>query len=127
MTVNERVRAIRLHKKWGTQELARRAGLSAAAISRLENGPRMPRVDTVQKIASAYDVSTSFLLGEVDTDIGLARALARESLRLFVRDARLPFEQQAVLERIASEDSAPQNREDWQKLQKNFALVGTFR
>lgn len=87
----------------------------------------MPRVDTVQKIAAAYDVSTSFLLGETDTDIGLPRALARESLRLFVRDARLPVEQRAVLERIASEDSAPQNREDWQKLQKNLALVGTFR
>ena len=90
MTVNETVRAIRLHKKWGTKELARRAGLSPAAISRLENGPRMPRVDTVQKIASAYDVSTSFLLGEEGTDIDLPRALARESLRLYARDARLP-------------------------------------
>jgi transcriptional regulator with XRE-family HTH domain len=126
VTVNERVRAIRLHKKWGTQELARRAGLSAAAISRLENGPRMPRVDTVQKIASAYDVSTSFLLGEEGTDIDLAKALARESLRLYVRHARLSVEDQTVLGRIASEDSAPQNREDWQKLRKNLTLVGVL-
>lgn len=86
----------------------------------------MPRVDTVQKIASAYDVSTSFLLGEEGTDIDLAKALARESLRLYVRDAGLSVEDQTVLGRIASEDSAPKNREEWQKLRKNLTLVGVL-
>ena len=121
--VNERIRAIRLHKGMGTHELARKAGLSPAAISRLETSARMPRLDTIQKIAAAYDVSISFLAGDEDTDVDLALALAHQSLRIYLRRANLPAEDRSVLERIASEISAPQACEDWEKLQHNLNVA----
>ena len=42
----------------------------------------MPRLDTLQKIAAAYDVSISFLAGDEDANLDLAVGLANQSLRI---------------------------------------------
>lgn len=122
MIVNERVRRVREYKQLGTQELARQAGLSAAAISRLERQPRMPRIDTLQKIAAALDVSVSFLVGEKRAEAGLHVALAQESLELFLRDQKMGKDEEDVLMRISLESSAPVSRDDWAKLRLNLAI-----
>ncbi|MEE9230187.1 MAG: helix-turn-helix transcriptional regulator [Acidobacteriota bacterium] len=44
--------------------LGERAGLDQAVISRLEGGAHQPRVDTLQRIAAALDMSLSALLSE---------------------------------------------------------------
>lgn len=45
-------------------ELARRAGLTAAAISQLEGNDREPGLRTLTKLAKALETSVGYLLGE---------------------------------------------------------------
>lgn len=123
MIVNERITKIRLHKGLTMKALALRSGISHAALSRLEGGSRnLPRVDTLQKLACAFDVSMDYLLGQVDADLELNAALARQSLEIYLRGARVSFRERDILVRIASEDSAPQKCEDWEKLRRNLAI-----
>lgn len=53
----DRLKAIRLRRLMTQRELARAAGLSEAAINRLEQGLNPARVSTVRKIAEALKVS----------------------------------------------------------------------
>lgn len=47
-------------------ELARRAGLPSTAISHFEAGARKPSFDSLRRLATALDVTTDWLLGQVD-------------------------------------------------------------
>jgi transcriptional regulator with XRE-family HTH domain len=83
----------------------------------------MPRIDTVQKIAAAFEVSTSYLLGEEDVEIDLRTALARQSLKIYLRDHEVSQEFERIFARIVSEESAPQTCEGWDQLRKNLAVI----
>ncbi len=84
----------------------------------------MPRIDTIQKIAAAFEVSTSYLLGEEDAELDLKIALARQSLRIYLRDQQVTPELERIFARIACEESAPQTCKAWDQLRKN---LGVFR
>lgn len=59
----EKLDNLLLDKCWSVAELARRAGLTSATVSRLRNGKnRNPMRLTVAKIAKALDVSPKELL-----------------------------------------------------------------
>ncbi|TEB04784.1 HTH-type transcriptional regulator Xre [Pelotomaculum schinkii] len=45
-------------------ELARKAGIPQSAISEIEAGKRIPRTDTLQKLATALGVSVAELLDD---------------------------------------------------------------
>lgn len=51
-----RLRALRAARGWSRAELARRSGVSATAIGRIERGERRPINGTVQALANALDV-----------------------------------------------------------------------
>jgi transcriptional regulator with XRE-family HTH domain len=53
MTAAAMIRAVRQRSGLGLRELARRAGTSHATLHAYERGDKEPRVDTVQRIASA--------------------------------------------------------------------------
>lgn len=59
--------ATRLSKLRGNatqSELAKKAGVPQSAISEIEAGKRIPRTDTLQKIANALGVSVAELLND---------------------------------------------------------------
>jgi transcriptional regulator with XRE-family HTH domain len=123
MIVNERIQRIRLHKALTLKKLSEKSGVSEAALSRIEGGSRsLPRVDTLQKIAAAFDVTTDYLLGHVDPERELAAALARQSLEIYLRQNRVAEADHRLFLRIAVEKSSPQTCEDWDKLRLNLAL-----
>jgi transcriptional regulator with XRE-family HTH domain len=70
-------------------ELARRAGLTTAALWGIEHGERIPSAPSLLKLADALDVSTDWLLGrrgaEAPGDPRLAR-LVHGWARLSPRD-----------------------------------------
>ena len=60
--VSERIKALR-HELGLTQEaLCERAEISVDAVNRIENGTRVPTIDTLEKIAVALGSSVSDLL-----------------------------------------------------------------
>ena len=107
MIANERIKAIRLHRRLSSKGLADLAGISLPEMSLIERQMRSPRTDTLQKLAAALEVTTSYLLGEVHSELLLATALARESLILFIREEKPTREQQRLLHEISRRDSAP--------------------
>ena len=99
------------------------AGLSAAEISHVERKMRTPRIDTLQKISAALDVTTGFLLGEEDGDIPLPRALKIQSLKVFLRHNKVPPVVDAYLHRISARDSAPDSVKGWKDLVTNVSQL----
>lgn len=63
MTVGEKIRAIRKAKPMTQKELAGLLGISSVNISQIENNVREPKIDTLEKIADALEVSLAELLG----------------------------------------------------------------
>ena len=122
MTIGERIKAIRKHRRMTVQELAKAAGLSNAAISKIEREPRNPRADTLQRTADALGVSSSFLMGEEDDDLLLKQALAQQSLKRLLKKKKLSDVDEEYLRRVAKLETAPDTEEAWEALLVNARL-----
>jgi len=121
MTVNERVKQVREYRRLSSTQLARTAGVSAAEISLIERQMRRPKTETLQKIAAALEVSTSYLLSELNANLPLEEALAKEALQIFLRDAKPTPEEARLLREIAEKPSAPQDVKGWHDLVANLS------
>ena len=60
-TLSDQVRIWRIHRGLTQSELERRAGLSHNTVSRIERGEVSPRLDTVESLAEAMDLSVEEL------------------------------------------------------------------
>ena len=122
MLVNQRIALIRKYRRFESRQLAEMAGLSAGEISHIERNLRTPKLDTLQKIAAALDVTAGFLWGEdEDAKLPLPQALARQSLKVFLLQNEVSAEERAYLERVRVRDSAPQTIRGWRDLLRNVA------
>ncbi len=85
------LRAVRQRRSWRQQDLARKAGVSAATISRAERGHvGSLSVDTVRRIAASLDVRVELLArwraGDLDQLLNARHAALHEAVaRTFVR------------------------------------------
>src|SRR2546426_9612363 len=61
MTLKEKLRRLRKHRKWRQEDLARRIGSTKMSVSRWERGEAKPRMDQLQKLARAFGISLSNL------------------------------------------------------------------
>lgn len=63
MTIGERIRAAREQAGITQVELGEKIGVSGVAVMRYEKNARQPRIEQIQAIAAALDVSPIFLIG----------------------------------------------------------------
>ena len=56
MIIGDRLRALREEKKFSQGEIEKRTGLLRCYISRVENGPTVPAIETLEKMARALEV-----------------------------------------------------------------------
>ncbi len=56
MIIGDRLRALREEKKLSQGDIEKRAGLLRCYISRVENGHTVPAVETLEKMARAFEV-----------------------------------------------------------------------
>jgi transcriptional regulator with XRE-family HTH domain len=56
MLMGDRLRALRVDKKYSQGDLETRTGLKRCYISRVENGHTVPSVDTLEKFARALEI-----------------------------------------------------------------------
>ena len=74
MTIGARVRWEREKRGWTVRELARRAEVSAGAVSKLEGGTRLsPSIELGKRLAQAFGVTLDYLAGMYD-EVGPADA-----------------------------------------------------
>lgn len=62
MTVGERIREARLKAHMTQAELAKKINTSYVVISQYENNKRNPKIQTIEKIATALDIPTTMLV-----------------------------------------------------------------
>ncbi|MDO6849223.1 helix-turn-helix transcriptional regulator [Priestia megaterium] len=64
--LGKRIAKLRKEKGLSQYELAERLGFSRGKLANYEQGSRQPDYDTLQIIATYFDVSTDYLLGKSD-------------------------------------------------------------
>ena len=62
----ERLKELRLEKNLSQLELAKAIGFSQSSIVYWETGQRVPNAQAVIILAKYFNVSTDYLLGEID-------------------------------------------------------------
>ncbi len=75
----ERLTAARDKRDMNQAELAKRAGLQAAAIGHFERGRRKPSFANVRALAKALNVSSDYLLGRTSSMEGATTAFRGEN------------------------------------------------
>lgn len=62
MTFGEKIKSLRKEHNWKQEELAEKIGTDIRQISLYENGKTSPSIETVVKIARAFNISIDYLL-----------------------------------------------------------------
>src|SRR5712672_3681749 len=79
MIIGDRLRAMREAKKLSQGDIEKRTGLLRCYISRVENGHTVPAVETLEKLARAFEVPLYQLFYEGDQPPELPNLLKRKS------------------------------------------------
>jgi transcriptional regulator with XRE-family HTH domain len=58
-----KVRTLRRMRRWSQASLAAQAGITQAAVAKIENGQANPTLKTIEQLATALDVHLVELLG----------------------------------------------------------------
>lgn len=66
MNIGERIRAIRKSKGMTQKQVAEECGMADSAIRKYESGSQKPKLETLQRIATALNVSPTYLIGYDD-------------------------------------------------------------
>ena len=83
-TFAERLKKLMTESSMKQNELAQRARITEAALSRYLNDGRIPRIDVVANLATVLNTTTDYLLGRTDKSddigfLGIKRLVARGS------------------------------------------------
>ena len=70
-SIGEQIKDVRTAKGISQNQLAKRAGISQAGLSAIENTTKSPNIDTLNRIANALGIPITALLG--DPQIGTSR------------------------------------------------------
>ncbi len=77
-----RLRALRRQHSLSLEQLAQRTGLTKSYLSKLERAVSAPSISTVVKLAQAYGMGVSQLIGEADLDQDESVCIVRRADRL---------------------------------------------
>ena len=80
VTVGERIKKARTNKGLTQKQLADKMQISYVNISQIENGQRTPKIDTVQRIATALGVAVEYLLDYSTETIAFMELLESKGL-----------------------------------------------
>ena len=62
----QRLQAMRSQRGFSQDELAKRAGLQATAVSHFETGTRKPSFDNLRRLADALETTVDYLMGRTE-------------------------------------------------------------
>lgn len=67
-TIGNNIRKLRIKRNFTQQELATKSKISLSALNKYERGDRTPKIDIIEKLAKALNVSVSTLTSEENFD-----------------------------------------------------------
>jgi transcriptional regulator with XRE-family HTH domain len=109
--LGERLKRRRAERGWTAAELARRAGVSKAYLSRLEAGKTVrPSAAVLEHLATALGTTVADLR---EQDLPTAERNVPEALRAYAAEAGLSAEDVAMLAGIRFRGQQPATAEDW--------------
>jgi transcriptional regulator with XRE-family HTH domain len=79
MVIGDRLRELREKKKLSQGDIEKRTGLLRCYISRVENGHTVPAIETLEKLARAFEVPMYQLFYDGDQPPKLPNLLTRKS------------------------------------------------
>ncbi|SET95642.1 Helix-turn-helix domain-containing protein [Salinibacillus kushneri] len=85
MRVGKRIIKLRENKGWNQRELSRRVDLNPSVMNRIELGERPIKDHELDKIATALEVTTDYILGRSDNP----EMTEEESFEAFINDPDL--------------------------------------
>jgi transcriptional regulator with XRE-family HTH domain len=94
MIIGDRLRALREEKNLSQGDVEKRTGLFRCYISRVENGHTVPSIETLEKMARAFEIPLYQLFYDGDESLKLPNLPEKESSDAIVwgssgKDARL--------------------------------------
>ncbi len=109
MIIGDRLREMREEKKLSQGDVEKRTGLLRCYISRVENGHTVPAVETLEKLARAFEVPLYQLFYEGDQPPELPNLLKQRSAEKDAwgssgRDARFLSKLRRLLGKSSDED-----------------------
>jgi len=88
----QRLQALREKRGLSQEELAKRAGLQATAISHFETGTRKPSFDNLRRLADALETTVDYLMGRTNDPV----AVVTEGDQLFRDFQNLTTEEREI-------------------------------
>jgi len=109
MIIGERLRGLRADKNMSQGDIEKRTGLLRCYISRVENGHTIPAIETLEKMARAFEVPLYQLFYEGEEPPDLPSLLRRKSSADILwgssgREARILSDFQRLLGRVEEND-----------------------
>ena len=109
MIIGDRLRELREEKKLSQGDVEKRTGLLRCYISRVENGHTVPAVETLEKLARAFEVPLYQLFYEGEEPPVLPNLLKRKSSSEIAwgssgKDARFLSKLRRLLSKTGEED-----------------------
>jgi transcriptional regulator with XRE-family HTH domain len=68
MGIGNKIKVLRQEKRYKQAELAARVGVSRLMLGKYERNKATPSAETLQKVAQVLEVSTDYLLSDVEND-----------------------------------------------------------
>lgn len=85
------IKSLRIQNKMTQQDLAEVVGLTPTGISYWESGKSIPNIETLERLATFFNVTVDYLLGKKEMSVNDKKSV------LFRRAENVPPEQQEVL------------------------------
>lgn len=104
VNIGERLRRLRKESDLSIQKLALRAGVSPAAIYKIERNEMVPTVTILMRIALALNTRVSFFIGEDEAEREVVFVPREGRLRIHPEEA----DGRLIIERVSSGISRPQ-------------------
>ena len=88
MQIGQRLKTLREEKNFSQGDIEKSTGLLRCYLSRVENGHTVPSLETLQKIASALDISLSHFFSEDPVRDVSGISLSEEEIRFLTQVQR---------------------------------------
>lgn len=114
MELNKRLRLLRKQRKLTLENLQESTGLSLPFLSEIERGNSKPSIESLQKIADAYEMSLTELIG--DSSLSQNDDLVPQSLKDAIDSGEIDKNWLSTLKSIEYRGKQPQTVEGWIRL-----------